>query len=45
MLWWQGFNPEHVYDFHEKEDIKLIKTERNERKLPRDSPFKSVAAP
>ena len=43
-LWWWDSNPEHVYDFYEQEDIKLIKTDRNQ-KNPRDSLFKAVAAP
>ena len=29
-LWWWDSNPEHIYDFYEQEDIKLLKTERNQ---------------
>ena len=28
-LWWWDSKPEHVYDLHEQEEIKLLKTERN----------------
>ena len=32
-FWWWIFNPEHVYDFYEQEDIKLIKIERNQKEF------------
>ena len=38
-LWCWDSKPEHVYDFHEREYIKLIKAERKQKKLPRDSLF------
>ena len=37
-LWWWDSNPEHAYDFHEQEDIKLMKTERNQNKIAKGLP-------
>ena len=42
-LWWWVSNPEHVDNFHEQEDIKLIK-KRETNKFLRFSPFKYVSA-
>ena len=43
-LWWWDSNPEHVYEFHEQENIILIKTQRNQKK-PMDPLFKAIATP
>ena len=32
-LWWWNSNPEHVYDFHKQEDIKLLNTHRNQKNV------------
>ena len=33
-LWWRGSNPEHVYDFHKQDDLKLLKQREPKTKLP-----------
>ena len=37
LLWWD-YNPEHVYDFHKQEDVKSLKTKRNQKQIAKGFP-------